>query len=257
MEFKTFRYEVEDGIAWITLTRATMMNSMNAKMYEEFVKVMKIIEEDNNVRVVVFTGEGDAFCAGADMFEFGVAKRGLFEMSDYITATLNALDAIEYCNKPTIAAVNGLALAGGFELTLLCDLVIASRDATFGIPESTLGIACGTAVSKIQKVLPKHMALQLMLTGETISAKEAEKMGLVNEVCPSGKEKLKEAVVKMAEKLKRAAPLSLKYIKHVWRQAPKNYDYWYTIMPQLFATADAEEGLAAFFERRKPNWKGK
>lgn len=257
MEFKTLRYEVENGIAWVTLARATMMNSMNAKMYEEFVDVIRIIEEDNNVRVVVFTGEGETFCSGADMFEFGVAKRGLFEMSDYVSATLNALDAIEYCSKPTIAAVNGLALAGGFELTLLCDIVIASRDATFGIPEATLGIACGTAVSKIQKVLPKHLALQLMLTGETISAKEAEKMGLVNEVCPSGQEKLREAVIKMAEKLKRAAPLSQKYIKHVWQQAPTNYDYWYTIMPQLFATADAEEGLAAFFERRKPNWKFK
>jgi enoyl-CoA hydratase/carnithine racemase len=257
MEFKTIRYEVEDQIGWITLNRPTMMNSMSKAMYKEFVQVIDLIENDPNVRVVIFTGEGDAFCTGADMFEFGVAKRGLYELFDYITATLNALDAIEYCSKPTIAAVNGLALAGGFELTLLCDIVIASRDATFGIPEATLGIACGTAVSKIQKVLPKHLALQLMLTGETISAKEAEKMGLVNEVSPSGPEKLREAVLKMAEKLKKAAPLSQKYIKHIWHQAPHNYDYWYTVMSQLFATADAEEGLAAFFERRKPNWKGK
>ena len=255
MEFKTIIFEIENQIAWIKMNRPVMFNSMNSAMYQEFVEAIDIAENDDNIRVVVFTGEGDAFCAGADMFEFGVAKRGLYEMSDYITATLNALDKIEYCSKPTIAAVNGLALAGGFELTLLCDIVIAARGTIFGIPEASLGIACGTAVSKIQKVVPKHLAMELMLTGKQITANTAKKYGLVNDVVAPNR--LKEEVVKVCEDLIKAAPLSQKYIKHIWHQSPSNYDYWYTILPQLFATQDAEEGLAAFMERRKPTWVGK
>ncbi len=255
MEFKTIKYEVEEKIAWVKLNRPVMFNSMSQQMYRELVEVFDLAEKDDNVRVIVLTGEGEVFCAGADMFEFGVAKRGLYEMSDYITATLNALDKIEYCNKPTIAAVNGLCLAGGLELTLLCDIVIAVNDAMIGIPEATLGIAPGVAVSKIQKVIPKHFAMELMLTGKTITARTAQKMGLVNDTCSPNK--LIDTVKQMAKELIRAAPLSQKYIKHIWHKTPEEYHYWYSFMPQLFATKDAEDGLAAFMERRKVEWKGK
>nr|MDO8080975.1 enoyl-CoA hydratase/isomerase family protein [Candidatus Freyarchaeota archaeon] len=255
MHFKTLKHELKDGVFWITMNRPEFMNAMNAKMYKELVQAFDEAEKNNEVRVIVLTGEGKSFSAGADILDFAVARRGIVEMYDYVKATLDALDKVEECTKPVIAAVNGLAFGGGFEFTLLCDVVIASEDARFGLPEGILGILPGTAVSKIQKVLPKHKALELMLTGEPIDAKEAERIGLVNKIVPANE--LEKAVTEMAEKMKRVGPVSHKYIKEIWRTAPQNYDYWYTVMPQLFATEDAQEGQKAFLERRKAVWKGK
>jgi len=255
MHFKTLKHELKDGVLWITMNRPEFMNAMNTLMYKELVQAFKEAEEDSQVRVIVLTGEGRAFSAGADVLDFAVARRGIIEMYSYIKATLDALDAVEQCSKPVIAAVNGLAYGGGLEFTLLCDVVIASEAAMFGLPEGILGIIPGTAVSKIQRVLPKHKALELMLTGEPIDAKEAERVGLVNKTVPA--DQLEKAVMDMAEKMKRVGPLSHKYIKEIWRAAPQDYDYWYTVMPQIFDTEDAKEGQKAFLEKRKAVWKGK
>lgn len=255
MHFKTLKHELKDGVFWIIMNRPDFMNAMNTIMYKELVQAFDEAEKDSEVRVIVLTGEGRAFSAGADVSDFAVARRGIAEMYDYIKATLDALDKVEQCSKPVIAAVNGLAYGGGLEFTLLSDVVIASENARFGLPEGILGILPGTAVSKIQRVLPKHKALELMLTGEPIDAREAERIGLVNKTVPD--DELEKAVMDMAEKMKRVAPLSHKYIKEIWRAAPQDYDYWYTVMPQLFDTEDAKEGQKAFLERRKAVWKGK
>ncbi|MFB0562190.1 MAG: enoyl-CoA hydratase/isomerase family protein [Candidatus Lokiarchaeia archaeon] len=255
MHFKTLKHELKDGVFWITMNRPDFMNAMNAMMYKELVQAFDEAEKDSEVRVIVLSGEGRAFSAGADVLDFAVTRRGIVEMYDYIKATLDALDKVEQCSKPVIAAVNGLAYGGGLEFTLLCDVVIASEAARFGLPEGMLGILPGTAVSKIQRVLPKHKALELMLTGEPIDAKEAERIGLVNKTVPD--DELEKAVTEMAEKMKRVGPISHKYIKEIWRAAPQDYDYWYTMMPQLFDTEDAKEGQKAFLERRKAVWKGK
>lgn len=255
MKFNNIIYEVEGNIAWITLNRPIVFNILNVAMYKELVQAIELAENDDNVRVVVFTGAGKGFCGGQDILEMPVVKEGMDQGLNYIKATLDGLDKIEHCEKPTIAAVNGAAMGGGTEITLLCDLVIASKDATFGLPEGTLGIAPGTAVSKIQKVMPKHFALEMMLTGDIFDAKQAEAMGLVNKVVPA--EGLKKAVKMMASKIIRLAPRSAKYIKKLWHEAPSTWDYWYTIMPSLLLSQDATEGIKSFMEKRKPNWKEK
>jgi enoyl-CoA hydratase/carnithine racemase len=151
--------------------------------------------------------------------------------------------------------VNGLAYGGGLELTLLCDIVIASDKATFALPEGRRGIFPGTAIGKIHEILGKHKAMELMLTGEPIDAKEAEKIGLVNKVVPH--DELKKAVVEMAEKLKAVAPLSHRTIKYLWKNKPKAWEHWREQLVELAFTEDAAEAARAFFEKRQPVWRGR
>lgn len=243
--------EKEDNIATITLNRPKVLNALNSGLFKELIQTMQELENDGEVRSIIITGAGDrAFSAGADV------KSGFF-VADKKLSGMKFLEI----SKPVIAAVNGMALGGGWEMAMACDLVIASEEATFGLTEVNLGVLpAGGGTQRLPRLIGKLKAKELLFTGERISASEAEKLGLVNKVVPP-EELISEArdiAIKIAEK----APLAIKEIKSVVdRGLESNFDEGLGLemkaAASLLSTKDAREGMLAFAQKRKPKFQGR
>ncbi|MDT7875181.1 MAG: enoyl-CoA hydratase [Sulfolobaceae archaeon] len=255
---ETIQTVKEPPILWIYLNRPDKLNAINETLINELRSVLEDAIKDKEVRVIVISGRGKAFCAGADISQFKTltpltawefAKKGR-ELMDYI----------ESLPKPTIAMINGYALGGGLELAMACDIRIASEDAQLGLPEINLGIYPGFGgTQRLIRLIGKGKALELMLTGDRISAKDAERFGLVNKVVPA--QELEKTTREFALKLAEKPPVSITLIKLLVNQgldlpilAGLNMESlgWGVI----FGTDDAKEGVNAFFEKRKPQFKG-
>ncbi len=258
MEFKNIIYEKGDGIATITLNRPQKLNATDIETVAELSRALDEAEDDDEVRVVVLTGAGDrAFCAGNDV--------SMFEGFDSVSALrsyMKRLDIptffkVEKLSKPVIAAVNGLALGGGLELAMVCDITIASEKATFSLPESRVGLIPGISVLRLEQAVGSKKAMELMLTCDTIDAKEAERIGLVNKVVPP--EQLGSAVKEMAQKIMASAPLSNTLTKAAANRNKGGEDLAYIIEAagMLFGTEDLKEGYSAFLQKRSPQFKGR
>ena len=254
-------YEKEDGIAWITINRPKVLNTLNFEAINELASALEDAEKDDSVRVVVLTGAGDeAFCAGVDINQFMAltpSKRREFTLN-YREKILNR---IREMGKPVIAMVNGYALGAGCELTMTCDLAIASENARFGQPEINIAAIPGGGGTQL---LPRHIgvkkAMELILTGDMIDAKEAERLGIVNKVVPP--DKLRDAVKELAEKLKSKSPVALKIAKAAVNKSletllPAGLAYETEAFTLCSTTEDFNEGVKAFLEKRKPEWKGR
>ena len=248
-------YQVVDGVAWLTINRPEARNALNAAVREGLWDGIRRFNDDANAQVLVLTGAGDkAFCAGGDLKE--MAQGGLtVPPPDFAPQFGRNIDVA----KPTIAAVNGVAFAGGFLLAQQCDLVLAAEHATFAITEVKVGRGAPWA-APLSWLVPPRIALQVLLTGDSLSAHRAREVGLVNEVVPAAR--LRERAQELAERIAANAPLSVLAAKRTaYLSAQHRLDEAYALAEQLWApvyhSEDAQEGPRAFREKRAPVWKGR
>ncbi len=249
----------EDGIFTLTLRRPEALNALSTAVCREVIAALARIEQDPGARVVILTGEGRAFCAGADLKERdGAAPEAIWAHNRAIFQIPLALERLPV---PTIAAVNGLALGGGCEIALGCDLRWAASDAEFGCPEVTRGIipaAGGT--QRLPRLVGLSRAMVLIMTGRRIAAQEAYRIGLVDAVVPP--EDLLPSVRDTARAIAANAPLAVRTAKEAMRyglaHAPEDgFTLEGELQRMLYATEDCREGIAAFRERRAPRWAGR
>jgi enoyl-CoA hydratase len=257
MNYETLIYEKENGVGTITLNRPKQKNAINDVMMSELFQLISNIAQDDEVRVVVITGGKDYFAAGADIRLVSTISSS-FKAYDF--SRNSPIHELEELEKPVIAAISGIALGGGLELALACDLRIASETALFGQPEINLGIIPGSGgTQRLPRLVGLTKAKEMLFTGETINAQEAYRIGLVNKVVPV--ESLMDEVYKIATKIATKPAMALKVTKLVVN-AGINLDLELALKFEsqsfglLFSTQDQKEGVSAFIEKRKPIFKG-
>lgn len=260
MELETIIYHKEENVVWITFNRPEVLNAQNGTMVSELAKALEQANSDDEVYVIVLTGAGDrAFSAGGDIEEFLD-----WHSIDFIKMYKGAkrpFELIREIPKPVIAMVNGLALGGGCEIAMACDIIIAAENARFGLPEINVGvIPGGGGTQMLPRLVGEKKAKELIFTGEFISAEEALRLGLVNRIVPM--EKLREAVEELVAKLKGKSPAILRYAKlSVNRSLETPLSMGMASEMELFAlccgTKDQKEGTKAFLEKRPPVYTGR
>ena len=254
---KTSLVEKDGAVVVVTLNRPQALNALSYALVKDLSLAMQELDQDDEVRVIIVTGGEKVFAAGADIKE--MADRGPFD--ERIQERLTYRDKINKITKPVIAAVSGFALGGGCELAMSCDIIIASETARFGQPEVNLGIIPGSGgTQRLTHLLGKHRAMELVLTGDAISATEAERLGLVNRIFPV--ELFLEEAKNIARKIAAKPVLAIKAAKEAVLKAAnapldEGLDYERKSFYLLFASEDRSEGMRAFLEKRKPDFKGK
>jgi enoyl-CoA hydratase/carnithine racemase len=244
-------YRVRNGVAWLTIERPEARNALNAAVREGLFAGARRFNEDDSARVLVLTGAGEkAFCAGADLKEMAATALTV-PPPDFVPQFGRNIEIA----KPTIAAVNGVAWAGGFLLAQSCDLCVAADSATFAISEVKVGRGAPWA-APLSWLIPPRIALQILLTGDPITAARACEIGLVNEVVPLAE--LRSRTQELAERIAANAPLSVLAAKRtVYLSRPEKFDEAERIWAPVYHSADAQEGPAAFRDKRKPVWTGR
>jgi enoyl-CoA hydratase/carnithine racemase len=250
---EVLRYEVVDRVAWVTIDRPGARNALDAAVRSGLFAAVERFNADDDVRVLVLTGAGDrAFSAGADLKE--MAATGLeVPPPDFLPHFGRNVQV----DKPTIAAVNGLAYAGGFLLTQMCDLCVAADHARFAISEVKVGRGAPWA-APLAAMIPSRVAMEILLTGEPIDAERAREIGLVNHVVPGAE--LRDAVQELAVTIAGNAPLSVRAAKAMVRSVVEHeaqYAAADEIWEPVYLSADAQEGPRAFREKRPPRWQGR
>jgi enoyl-CoA hydratase len=253
MAYENIRTENRDGLLVITIARPKVLNALNAQTVEEIRQAFKAAREDDSVRCIILTGEGEkAFVAGADINE--LSQMTPITGKDTAERGQRVFSAIERFPKPVIAAINGFALGGGCELALACHIRIASEKAQLGLPEVTLGIIPGYGgTQRMARLLGKGKALELILTGDRIGAADAERIGLVNKVVPP--EQLMGAAEELARKIMSRGPLAVRAaIEAVMSGSEMPFEEGQVLEATLFgllaSTEDMKEGMGAFLEKR-------
>ena len=261
MAYETILYDVQDGVATITMNRPEKLNAFNGTMLQEMSRVLDEVYERADIRVLVFTGAGRAFSPGADFEWFDMAKFAPLMRVTPRRVTHRFFDELEFLEKPVIAAINGTCAGGGLELALSCDLRIAADSARFGLPEVNAGIMPGSGgCCRLIEVVGVGRAKELAMTGELISAQKAEAINLVNAVVPA--RELMGKVREVAAGLIKKAPLAVGMVKHIINTARGVDPTTGRILERLGGsvlvnTEDAKEGVRAFKEKRPPRWTGR
>ena len=249
------RTSEEDGVLVISIDRPEAKNAMNRAAAEGIAKALDRLDSEDGLRVGIITGAGGTFCSGMDLKGFlkgelpSVKGRGFGGLTEAPPA------------KPLIAAVEGYALAGGLELAIACDLIVASEAAKFGIPEAKRGLVAGAGgLLRLPDQIPHRIAMELALTGEFIDAARAYELGLVNQTVPEGS--ALEAAKALAAKITANGPLAVRISKQIIEESrgwsrDERWQKQQALMQPIFTSEDAREGAAAFAEKRKPNWKGR
>ncbi len=257
MFFQHLLYEKAGNVGLIKINRPHALNALNSEVLYELSDVFELVENDEEIRVIVLTGEGKAFVAGADISEMkGFSSK---QARKFSTLGLNLFRRMELLEKPVIAAINGFALGGGCELALSCDIRISSEKAKFGQPEVGLGITPGFGgTQRLPRLIGTAMAKELIFTGNMINAEEAKSIGLVNRVVAP--ESLMEETLKLANKIASVSPTAVAYAKvAINRGMETDIDTGIEIEKDVFtlcfAEEDQEEGMSAFLEKRQPAFK--
>lgn len=257
--YENILLEKADKIAVLTVNRADKLNALNSAVHREGVAALDELAGDETVRVVIIKGAGEkAFVAGADISEF---VENTPEAQRNVMLSRSLFNAINEFPKPVIAMINGFCLGGGNELAMACDLRIASERSKFAQPEINLGIMCGGGgTQRLTRLIGETRAMQLILTGDMIDAATALQFGLVNAVHSA--EELEAKTMELAGKIAEKAPIALRYSKEAVKLASRsNLDEGLRreidLFALCFATEDKQEGVSAFLEKRKPEFKGK
>ena len=259
MAYKNIIVEKKEGIAKITINRPEVLNALNTATIMELTKAIKDLEDDKSIRVVILTGAGDkSFIAGADIKE--MKEMSVLQAKEFAENGHNMLSNIRSSRLPYIAMINGYALGGGCEVLMNCDITIAAKSAKIGQPEINLGISpgfCGTQC--LPRLVGRAKAKELMLTGDNISAEEAHRIGLLTKIVDD--EKLEEETGKIAKKIATKSPVQTSFIKALVNRGT-DIDMHSACALEIsyfssgFSTYDQKEGMNAFLEKRRPNFKG-
>jgi enoyl-CoA hydratase/carnithine racemase len=258
--YQTFEYSLQDGIAVVRLNRPAKLNAIDAMMAREFGELVAAVRADHSVRALVFTGNGRAFCAGADIANLNsFASAGDFmSFIEALQATFNALEDLD---RPTIAAINGLALGGGCELALTCDFRIMAEEASIGVPEILIGVLPGAGgTQRLSKMLPPAIAKQMIYFGEPLKSTQAAAFGLVNAIVPAAQ--VRDVALEWARRLIKQPPLAIRAAKmlvHAGINADQKtgVEAERLAMAFLFGTEDRIEGMGAFLAKRNAEFKGR
>ena len=258
MAFKTLIVDVEDHVTLIKLNRPDALNALNSELLGELGEALREAEENERIRVIVLTGSEKAFAAGADIQE--MSEKTYVEVFNADMFGPESA-AITSCRKPIIAAVSGYALGGGCELAMMCDFIICSDTAKFGQPEVNLGVMAGMGGSqRLTRFVGKAKAMDMNLTGRFMDAEEAERSGLVSRVVPT--KKLIEEAMAAANKIAEKSSISVLAIKEAVNRSyettlAEGLLYERRLFHGLFATEDQKEGMAAFLDKREPQFRDK
>lgn len=259
MELTTLLYEKTGHIATITFHRPKQFNAINAVMAQELINLLSEVEHDPEVRSVILTGGERAFVAGGDIgYMSGLSH---LEVNGFSTLVHKMTRAIENLSKPVVGAISGLALGGGCEIALCCDIRIAAEKTQFGLPEVNLALLPGAGgTQRLTRVVGIGWAKQMIMTGDPIPAEKALEIGLVTQVVP--KDEVMSAARKMAAKLSAKAPITMRQIKaclnqSIYADLHNGMEYEQQAFQFLFATEDEKEGVAAFVEKREAVFQGK
>ncbi len=256
MNYSILKTQSQDGILTITISRPEALNALNTKFFGEMDHLLDAVAQDNSVKVIVLTGEGKAFVAGADIAE--MVDKNSSEGTQFSLRGQGVFRKMEKMDKPIIAAINGFALGGGLELALACDIRLASAKAKFGQPEVNLGLIPGfAATQRLPRLIGMGNALWLLMSAEMIDAAEALRIGLVQKVFEP--EALMDSAMEMAKLIASKGPIAVKKIKKVVRQGMEmEFDAGSNLEAGEFGSLfgnEGEEGMRAFLEKRKPEWK--
>jgi enoyl-CoA hydratase len=256
-DYQFIKVTVEGLIATIQLNRPEVLNALNLQLMDEVLSALDSLEKDDQVRCVVITGNERAFAAGADIKEMAGASSTEMLQRDQFARW----DRIRRFKKPLIAAVSGYALGGGNELAMLCDMIVASETAQFGQPEINIGVMPGAGgTQRLTRAVGKAIAMEMVLAGRMLSAREAMQYGLVNRVVPI--EVYLTEAKRLAAQIAEKAPISVQLAKDAVLKAfdvplQEGLHFERKNFYLLFGTEDQKEGMAAFVEKRKPDFKGK
>ena len=249
--------ETRGAVGLITLNRPQALNALNRQLLSELTDALAAFDAQQAIGAMVITGSERTFAAGADIKE--MAEASLAEMLN--NGFIELFDRLRRIKKPVIAAVRGLALGGGCELALSCDMIVASDTAKFGQPEINLGVIPGAGgTQRLARAVGKALAMEMVLNNRSLSADEALRVGLVNRVVPA--EQTVESAVALATEIAARAPLAVRLAKEAVNQAfegslSEGLAAERRLFYMLFATDDKKEGMGAFLEKRKAEWKGK
>jgi enoyl-CoA hydratase/carnithine racemase len=257
--YETLLVEERNDVVYVTLNRPTALNALSSSLRRDLKQCFTDLQANRSVRLVVMTGAGRAFCAGADIKEWQEPSSVVRDRED--RQQLNFWEPMSRCEQPIIAAINGYALGGGCELAMCCDIRIAADDAQLGLTEVTLGIIPGGGgTQRLPRLIGRGKALELILTGKRIDAHEALRLGLVEQVVPS--DQLMAAVEELAQTIISRAPLAVKYAKEaIVRGLELPLEEGLKVEAELSillrTTEDRMEGARAFKEKRLPQFKGR
>ena len=252
------------GVVVLTLNRPAARNSLSEAMLEALSDALSAVAQDRNVRAVVVTANGPAFSAGHDLKELNARRtdpdHGRAYFKHIMGLCSGVMQQIVMLPQPVIAAVQGTATAAGCQLVASCDLAVASRASKFATPGVNIGLFCSTPMVALSRNVPRKQAMEMLLTGEPISAEDAARFGLVNHVVEPGSER--EAALDLAKKITAKSALTLKigkqaFYRQIEMPLAEAYKYASEVMVENMMARDAEEGISAFIDKRRPNWENR